>query len=402
VEKSIAHLARSAAARRLKEESAELIARHESCVEDLQKLALSLPNLTSLETPVGEEPKVIRYLHYDPHKPPKYLRSPSPSRSHVTIGTELGLIDFTSSATSTGWGWYYLINEGALLENALVQFALSIAQLYGWKPVSPPSIVYSHIADACGFQPRDQNGEQQIWALEQNERDRNKPQRCLSGTAEIPLAAMYAGRDIPVDELPVKLVGASRCYRAEAGARGVDTKGLYRVHEFTKVELFGWADDNPDPNANRFTATSETLFEEMLSIQYRILTALDIPCRVLEMPTADLGASAARKRDIEALFPSRIRRAKPDFPSPGDDEGWGEVTSASICTDYQTRRLGTRVRTSSGEARFPHTVNGTALAVPRIIAAILENGWDEEMQAVVLPKALKPFMGGMDVIRRKA
>ena len=184
------------------------------------------------------------------------------------------------------------------------------------------------------------------------------------------------------ENLPLRVVGSSRCYRAEAGSRGVDTKGLYRVHEFTKVEMFGWT--LPD-------GSEVKLFDTMLSIQKQILESLGLHCRILEQPTADLGASATRKQDIEAFFPSRRDR----------DEGWGEVTSTSICTDYQTRRLATRVRgLEQDKMAYPYTVNGTALAVPRVLAAILENHWDEKELCVRIPKVLWPYMHGIEVIRK--
>ncbi len=170
----------------------------------------------------------------------------------------------------------------------------------------------------------------------------------------------------------------------------MDTKGLYRVHEFTKVEMFAWTmPDEPDS----VTSLSKNIFEEMVDIQKEILTALGLHCRVLEMPSTDLGASATRKQDIEAYFPSRREKG----------EGWGEVTSASICTDYQVRRLGTRVRTDKfgRKTEWPHTVNGTAMAVPRIIAALLENGWDERDSCVRLPEVLRPWMGSLNVIKKK-
>ncbi|PYI10257.1 seryl-tRNA synthetase [Aspergillus sclerotiicarbonarius CBS 121057] len=387
-----------AEATRLKDESNAMSTRKTTCADEIHRLALSLPNLSSSHTPIGADPTLINYINFDPQSPPEWVTRPDPSRSHVTIGTNLGLLDFTSSAITTGWGWYFLTNEGALLEQALVQYALSVARRHGWKPVSPPSLVYSYVAEACGFQPRDQHNEQQIWAIEQTEKDKSKPQRSLAATAEIPLAAMHAGRDIPATELPLRLVGPSRCYRAEAGSRGVDTKGLYRVHEFTKVEMFAWADNLPD--TGKGGATSDDLFAELLSIQTEILTALNLPCRVLEMPSTDLGASASRKRDIEVLFPSRLRAAEKNSV-PDLESGWGEVTSASICTDYQSRRLGTRVRGGPiKESRFPHTVNGTAMAVPRVLAAILENGWDADRGVVVIPEVLRNYMGGMEVIGR--
>ncbi|KAL2818835.1 hypothetical protein BJX63DRAFT_418995 [Aspergillus granulosus] len=380
-----------AEAQTLKEQSLELTNRSSSIAEQINDLALSLPNLSSSHTPVGSEPALVEYLNFDPQSPPSWVHNPDPARSHVAIGSSLGLIDFASAATTTGWGWYFLTGDGALLEQALIQYSLSVARSHGWSPVSPPSVVYSYVADACGFQPRDQNNEQQIWAIEQAEKDKSKPQRSLAATAEIPLAAMHAGRDLDPSTLPLKLVGPSRCYRAEAGSRGVDTKGLYRVHEFTKVEMFGWADNVPTSSS----PSSDDLFEDLLTVQKEILTALHLPCRILEMPTTDLGASATRKRDIEALFPSRMR-------GNGLEDAWGEVTSASICTDYQSRRLGTRVRGGSAkETRFPHTVNGTAMAVPRVLAAIMENGWDADRQVIVIPEVLRPWMGGAEVIGKK-
>ncbi|KAJ5727555.1 hypothetical protein N7493_005375 [Penicillium malachiteum] len=401
-----------AEAQRLKDESAALITRKATCTEEINRLALFLPNLSSPQTPIGHKPSLVSYLNFDPTSPPIWTSSSSETlakRSHVSIGTKLNLLDFTSSATTTGWGWYFLINEGAMLEQALIQYALSVARKRTWKPVSPPSIVYSYIAEACGFQPRDQHNEQQVWNIEQSEREKDvKPPRSLAGTAEIPLAAMYAGREIDAKELPLRVVGVSRCYRAEAGSRGVDTKGLYRVHEFTKVELFAWADNVTD-NTTATTTTSDGLFDELLDIQMEILTSLGLPCRVLEMPTGDLGASATRKRDIEALFPSRYRPSLvidlEDIVDPaikGLESAWGEVTSASICTDYQSRRLATRVRGGSvKESRFPHTVNGTAMAVPRVLAAILENGYDAERGVVVVPEVLRPWMDGMETIGSK-
>ncbi|KAL2863645.1 putative serine--tRNA ligase DIA4 [Aspergillus lucknowensis] len=381
-----------AEAQQLKDETLALMKRQTSIVDHLQDLALSLPNLSSSHTPVGSEPNLVEYLNFNPQSPPTWVHKPDPLRSHISIGSELGIIDFASAAATTGWGWYFLVGEGAILEQALIQYSLSVARRHGWTPVSPPSIVYSHMADACGFQPRDQNNEQQIWAIEQSEKDKSKPQRSLAATAEIPLAAMHAGSDLNAQKLPLKLVGPSRCYRAEAGSRGTDTKGLYRVHEFTKVEMFGWADSIPTSSA---IPSSDDLFDNLLTVQKEIMISLHLPCRILEMPTTDLGASAARKRDIETLFPSRM-------DGNSLDDAWGEVTSASICTDYQSRRLGTRVRGGTlKEARFPHTVNGTAMAVPRVLAAILENGWDSERKVVVIPEVLRPWMGGAEVIGEK-
>ncbi|KAI9811744.1 MAG: Serine--tRNA ligase, mitochondrial [Pycnora praestabilis] len=380
-------------ARSLKSQLADIETQENRRIAKMNELAIQLPNTTSVESPIGTTPKLVGYINE--HTEPSPRHSDRVWTNHVHIGSELGLIDFTAAGTTSGWGWYYLTNEAALLEQALIQYALSVAMKKGWKVVSPPSIVYSHIAAACGFRPRDQSGEQQVYALQQGEKDkaRGKPELSLAATAEIPLAAMKANQTLEEDDMPMKVVGASRCYRAEAGARGVDTKGLYRVHEFTKVEMFAWTQpDEPIGIDETDFSHSALVFDEMVSIQTEILQSLGLHCRILEMPSIDLGASATRKRDIEAYFPSRRDR----------DEGWGEVTSASICTDYQTRRLGTNLRLSklSRNQDFPHTVNGTAMAVPRIIAALLENGWDEREHMVVLPKILKPWMGGINVIQK--
>ena len=379
-------------ASQLREETAAAEDLKTECDNEAHELALSMPNLTHPHTPRDEQ-RVVSYINYEPGQEHIY---PS-SANHATIGRTLDLLDFSSASATAGWGFYYLINEGALLEQALIQYALTVSMRHGWRIVSPPSLVYSHIADACGFQPRDQNDEQQIWQIAQAEKDNGKPTRSLAATAEIPLAGLYAGKDIPESTLPVKLVGSSRCYRAEAGARGVDTKGLYRVHEFTKVEMFAWT-DAPDGSSMdllcpEWTQHSTAVFDEMVAIQTEILTSLGLPCRVLEMPSTDLGASAYRKIDIETIFPSRMSR----------EGGWGEVTSASICTDYQSRRLDTRIKEKSGKrTRFPHTVNGTAMAIPRVLAAILEHGWGEIGGFVVLPEVLRPFMAGTQKIGPKS
>jgi seryl-tRNA synthetase len=389
-------------AKGLKEGLAAIARLEKETQAQMERLAMELPNLSSLSTPVGGEARVVGYVNGEQRPEGKGAGG---GKSHVDIGKELDLLDFQASATTSGWGWYFLKNEAALLEQALIQYALSVAMARGWKVMTPPSLVYSHIASACGFMPRDQNGETQIYNIAQPETDGpdDKPSLVLAGTAEIPFAGSQANKILAESDLPLKVIGPSRCYRAEAGARGVDTKGLYRVHEFTKVEMFAWTKPPPtaessdrfgteqDDEAAYAPSQSEATFQEMLSIQTEILASLGLHARVLEMPSSDLGASATRKIDIEAFFPSRM----------GIEGGYGEVTSASICTDYQSRRLGTRFKGSGGEGslRWPHTVNGTAMAVPRVLAAVLENGWVEDEKAVVVPEVLRKWMpGGMKKI----
>ena len=362
-------------AKTLKAEITVIERQEEELDERILDLAIVLPNLTSEHTPVGTKPDVLEYIN----EHPDVSIGQQKTTSHTTIGATLDILDFAAASTTSGWGFYYLKNEAALLEQALVQYALKVAKAHGFQVVTPPSMVYSHISSACGFQPKDRHNEQQVYSITQQKRHLSKPELSLAGTAEIPFAAMKASTDMKMAQLPLRVVGSSRCYRAEAGGRGVETKGLYRVHEFTKVEMFGWT--MPDGSENE-------LFDLMITIQKTILQSLGLYCRVLEQPTSDLGASAARKQDIEVFFPSRRQI----------DEGWGEVTSTSICTDYQTRRLGTRVR-NGHKFVYPNTVNGTALAVPRVLAAILENHWDQEKQIVHIPKVLQPWMDGQEVIK---
>ncbi|KAF8419652.1 hypothetical protein EV426DRAFT_634289 [Tirmania nivea] len=408
-----------AEAKELKEKITGVEAEEAALDEEMRELALKLPNVTHPDTPIGDEPKALGYIneHLLPAPPETLISSvnlpPGNTKSHIQIGSELHLLDFSAAATVSGWGWYYLMNEAVLLEQALINYALHIAVQQGWQLITPPSIVYSHIAAACGFKPRDQHGEQQIYTLQQPARHQGaKPELSLAGTAEIPLAGMFANKVFSEDELPLKTVGVSRCYRAEAGARGVESKGLYRVHEFTKVEMFAWTlpDSVPaiptNPNITteadaipkQPTPLTEKVFSEMLHLQTTFLASLNLPARILSMPSTDLGASASKKIDIEVYMPSRYNT------STGP---WGEVSSLSNCLDYQSRRLNARVRMKGNvgpdkkKTEFPVTLNGTAMAVPRVLLAILENGWDEGVQGVVVPKELRKWMGGTEVIRKR-
>ena len=385
-----------AEARRVKTALSAIEADESRAAAEMDALAAAMPNLTSPDTPRGSEPRLLAYIN-DP--PPAPAPGAPPAPSHVAVGTELRLLDFASAATTSGWGWYFLLGDAARLEHALVSHALAAAARAGWAPVSPPSVVYGHVAAACGFQPRDQHGETQIYTLgpsppsasaAEKGGDAPPPGRCLAGTAEIPLAGLRAGATLAAAALPQRRAAASRCFRAEAGARGADARGLYRVHEFTKVELFAWT--APD------AASAAAVLDDVVDLQTDILQSLGLPCRVLEMPTADLGASAMRKIDIEAYFPGRAAAAG-GKNGGGGGGGWGEVTSASVCGDYQTRRLGTRLRGAGGSGLgFPWTVNGTALAVPRVLAALLENGWDEADRSVAIPEVLRPWMDGKEKI----
>ena len=324
-------------ARRLKNALQTIEKDEKSLDERTESLAIELPNLTSDETPRGSHAKTRGLVNEDTEN--KIISLDPSVHDQAALGDKYELIDFINAGVVSGWGWYYLDNEAALLEQALVQYAIHTALKHGFKVSSPPSMVYSHIGALCGFRPRDQSGEQQVYNIQQSKSDiaRGTPALSLAGTAEIPFAGRYAKKVLETSDLPVRIVGSSRCYRAEAGARGAQAKGLYRVHEFTKVEMFAWTVP---------TAEQET-FDAMIAVQVEILQRLGLYCRILEMPSMDLGASASRKCDIEAYFPSRKKLG-----------GWGEVTSASMCTDYQTRRLETKMKIpGTTKTTFPSTVS---------------------------------------------
>ncbi|ODV75255.1 putative serine--tRNA ligase DIA4 [Cyberlindnera jadinii NRRL Y-1542] len=322
--------------------------------KELYSLVDLVPNDIHPSVQVKED--IVRWLN------PRSQYEPDLKLEHDKIGVELGILNLKSAATVSGSSWYYLVGDGALLEQALVQYALKLARKHGFITVLPPSIVRNEVADACGFKPRDQNNEVQTYQLINDD-------LCLTGTAEIPLAGLGINRLFSEKELPVRAVGLSRSYRAEAGARGKDTRGLYRVHEFTKVELFVWATESQ----------SENELEKLRTFQEEFVSSLGLSAKVINMPSNDLGAPAFKKYDIEAWMPGRGT--------------FGEVTSASNCTDYQSRRLQTKYTSlADNKRKYVHTLNGTAVAVPRVIVAIIENFYNHETRTVAIPRVLQPYM----------
>lgn len=324
-----------------------------------------VPNIISPDSFLPE-PLEIDILNDNDGKRPVMAEN----TDHITVANELGLVNLEAAARVSGSSWYYLIGDGALLEQALVNYAMSKARKRGFVPVIPPSIVRQEMANACGFKPRDQNDEQQIYNLEGAD-------LCLTGTAEIPLAGLYSDSVMDLGETGTKKhVGVSRSYRAEAGARGRDTKGLYRVHEFTKVELFAWADT---------PARSVEVLEDILDVQKEIISDLGLTARVLNMSPDELGSPAYKKYDIEAWMPGR--------------RNWGEVTSSSNCLDFQARRMHTKFRDANGKLAFVNTLNGTAMAVPRVIVAILETFYEPQAHRVKIPEVLRRYMDDREYIQ---
>jgi seryl-tRNA synthetase len=338
----------------------ELKQRIESGKEELERvdaklgeLALTLPNLPDPDAPEGdteEDAVVIREVG----ERPEFGFEP---RDHLEIGTELGLIDMEAGARLSGSRFAYLKGDLVLLELALVRFAIELVRGEGHEPVVPPVLVREEALEGTGFLPGDRD---QIYEVPKDE-------LFLTGTSEVALAGLHADEILDAGALPLRYCAFSTCFRREAGAAGRDTRGIFRVHQFDKVEMFSFV----EPGA------SGEEHERLLSIEERILGELEIPYRVVNVAVGDLGAPAAKKYDCEAWIPSQGR--------------YRELTSCSNTTDYQARRLGARYRPAEGEAPQPvHTLNGTACAVGRTIIALIENRQERD-GSFTLPKTLHPF-----------
>ncbi len=354
--------------RRIKEEITRLEEELTRVKGELDTQAARLPNMTHPDAPIGPGESANRVVEVL-GTPTAFAFQP---RDHVEIATDLDLVDFETAARVSGPKFYYLKNEAVFLELALSRFALDIVQSHGFTPTITPDIAKTEIVSGIGFSPR--GPESNIYALEGEN-------ACLVGTAEITLGGYHAGHTFSSDDLPVRLAGLSHCFRREAGSAGQFSRGLYRVHQFSKVEMFVYA--MPDQ--------SEEIHAQMVGIEKEIFERLEIPFRVVDIGSGDLGGPAYRKFDIEAWMPGR-----------GDGGEWGEVTSASNCTDYQSRRLGIRyTQTVEGrkERGFVHLLNGTAVAVSRAIIAILENHQRAD-GSVAIPEALAPYTGFARIDKR--
>ncbi len=345
--------------RRLKEE----VAAHEEelrvAEQQLEAALRQLPNFLHPDTPRGRE-EDFRVLSTvgEPRK------LDFPARDHLELATALDLVDFERAAQVSGQKFYYLKREAALLELALQRFALDQLMPEGFVPVVTPDLARPDVIEGLGFSPRGE--ETQIYSISGHE-------LCLIGTSEITLGGMYADSILAEEDLPLKLAGVSHCFRTEAGAHGRESKGLYRVHQFTKVEMFVFC--RPED--------SDAQHAELLRLEQQIWDALEIPYRVIDIASADLGAPAYRKFDLEAWMPGR-----------GEAGEYGEITSTSNCTDFQSRRLKIRFRRAGEKKRndLVHTLNGTAISNARAIVALLENHQQAD-GSITIPKALVPYMG---------
>ncbi|ORY36204.1 seryl-tRNA synthetase [Rhizoclosmatium globosum] len=375
--------------------------------------ARHLPNDTCPSVPIGDESKAEVLDIINKHKipPPPTPETLDSIKNHVDLCSLHDMADFTRASKVSGSGFYFLKNFGALFELALQRYAIETLTLHhGFTPVTVPDIIRHEVLEACGFSPRAGVQDPQTYFLNthldpsQHQHHTNTtnaaafdPMRlCLAATAEFPLAAMHAGEVLKPSELPIKYVGLGRAFRAE-GLAGSINRGLYRVHQFSKVEMFGLVAGGSGKEA---LERSEAMMEEFKSIQQSLFEGLEICFRILNMPTEELGAPAYKKYDMEAWMPGK--------------NAWGEISSTSNCTDYQSRRLNIRNFPQSqstdspsggGEATttnldFVHTINGTAAAIPRLLIALVETHQNSKGD-VYVPLALRPFLlgGKVDVIK---
>lgn len=330
----------------------------------LDEAGRQIPNMAHPDAPVGKvdtenlEVKQVGTV-------PQFDFEP---KDHVQLASELDLVDFDEAAKVSGPKFYYLKNEAVFLEQAVVMYALNILRKHGFTPFITPDVAKAEILQGIGFNPR--GNESNVYCIEEEG-------TCLVATAEITLGGYHSGEILDKAKLPLKYCGLSHCFRREAGAAGQFSKGLYRVHQFTKLEMFVYC--TPEE--------SDALHEQLRQIEEEIFEGLKIPFRVVDTCTGDLGAPAYRKWDLEAWMPGR---------NGGD---WGEVTSTSNCTDFQARRLNVRFKDDDGKNKYVHMLNGTAVAVSRVLVAILEN-YQNADGSITVPEVLVPFCG-FDVIKKK-
>jgi seryl-tRNA synthetase len=321
----------------------------------LREELLKIPNMTHPDAPIGkddsENVEIRRWGEI-----PEFDFD---VRDHVELGESLGIIDFDAGAKVAGSKFYFLRGDAVLLELGLVRYAMDILTQLGYQATITPDLARDEMLVGTGFIPR--GPETQIYSVEDSDLS-------LIATSEIPLAGSLADEIVEENELPIRLAGLSHCFRTEAGSHGRASRGLYRVHQFTKVEMFAFT--TPE--------LSEELHAEMLDIEERIFQGLGLPYRVVDICTGDLGGAAYRKFDLEAWMPGR--------------NDYGEVTSTSNTTDYQARRLRIRYRRDGGRPQLLHTLNGTAIAVSRALIALLEN-YQREDGSILLPEVLVSYVG---------
>ncbi|XP_018432400.1 PREDICTED: serine--tRNA ligase, mitochondrial [Nanorana parkeri] len=338
----------------------------ETALEDSFYLrALKIPNRTHPNTPVGDESNA-RELQVVGVKPEFDFKV----QGHLEIGEDLDIVRQRRLSHVSGHRSYYLRGAGTMLQHALVNFTINKLVKKGFIPMSVPDMFRGAVFEGCGMQPGAHSS--QVYSLDPS----SHPDLHLTGTSEVGIAGYFMDHAVQLSDLPVRTVCCSTCYRAETDT-GRETWGLYRVHHFTKVEMFG-------VTAADSGTESQELLDEFLQLQKELFSELGLHFKVLEMPTHELGLPAYRKYDIEAWMPGRGK--------------YGEISSCSNCTDYQSRRLNIMYQGPDGNLRHAHTINGTACAVPRLIIALLESNQLKDGR-VRVPEVLQPYMG-TDIIEK--
>lgn len=346
--------------RQLREQKDAAQAEHDRLDAEVHAIQMTVPNMAHPQAPVGGDDQANLEVQRGQHPVRPFDFKPL---DHVVLSEKLDLIDFEAGARTTGHGFYFLKNQAVLLDLALQRYVLDILLKEGFTLTTTPDLARQEILLGIGFNPR--GNETQVYSVENTD-------LCLVGTAEITLGGMYSGQTFEEEALPLKLCGISHCFRTEAGAAGKASRGLYRVHQFTKVEMFAFT--TPEQ--------SDAMLEHFRELECRIFDGLGIPYRVVDTATGDLGGPAYRKYDLEAWMPGR-----------GQGGEWGEVTSTSNCTDYQARRLNVRYRKKNEKGtHLVHTLNGTAIALSRGIISVLEN-YQQADGSILVPEALRPWMG---------
>ena len=340
--------------KKLKEDIATLEKDYEEAEKAFKVAMMDIPNMAHPDAPIGKEDKenleVKKWGNI-----PQFNFQP---KDHVELCEALDLVDFETATRVSGTKFYYLKNEAVILELALTRYVMDIIMKEGFTPFITPDVAKEEVAAGIGFNPRGE--ESNIYTVEGTG-------TCLVGTAEITLGGYFAGKTIDASKLPIKMAGLSHCFRREAGAAGQFSKGLYRVHQFSKVEMFIYC----------LPEKSDEMHQYIRSVEEKIFQGLDVPYRVVDTCTGDLGASAYRKYDLEAWMPGR-----------GD---YGEITSTSNCTDFQARRLGIKYKDENG-TNYLHMLNGTAMALTRAMIAIIENNQQAD-GSILIPKNLVPYTG---------